>query len=69
MSERRWQEYIIDKLELKEKYRRVELRKEHFSVEKTVRRARLPAVPSELCRLILSDAHGVEEWSKGSDLR
>jgi asparagine synthase (glutamine-hydrolysing) len=33
MSERRWQEYVIDELELKEKYRRVDLRKEHFSVE------------------------------------
>jgi asparagine synthase (glutamine-hydrolysing) len=33
MSERRWQEYVIDELQLKEKYRRVELRKEHFSVE------------------------------------
>jgi asparagine synthase (glutamine-hydrolysing) len=33
MSERRWQEYVLDVLDLKRKYRKVELRKEHLSVE------------------------------------
>jgi asparagine synthase (glutamine-hydrolysing) len=33
MSEKRWQEYVIDEIKLREKYRRVELRKEHFSIE------------------------------------
>jgi asparagine synthase (glutamine-hydrolysing) len=33
MSEKRWQEYVVDELGLREKYRRVELRKEHFSIE------------------------------------
>jgi asparagine synthase (glutamine-hydrolysing) len=33
MSERRWQEYVIDELGLEGKYRKMQLRKEHFSVE------------------------------------
>lgn len=33
MSERRWQEYVIDALGIGEKYRRVDLRKDHLSVE------------------------------------
>jgi len=33
MSEKRWQDYVIDELDLREKYRLVELRKDHFSVE------------------------------------
>jgi asparagine synthase (glutamine-hydrolysing) len=37
MSERRWQEYVIDTLNLKDKYRRVELRKEHLSIENIAR--------------------------------
>lgn len=33
MSERRWQECVIDILDLKEKYRKIELSKDHLSVE------------------------------------
>ena len=33
MSERQWQEYVVDKLNLVAKYRKIELCKDHFSVE------------------------------------
>ncbi len=33
MSERRWQQYVIDALDIKGKYRKIELTKEHLSVE------------------------------------
>jgi asparagine synthase (glutamine-hydrolysing) len=33
MSERRWQEYVIDALDIRDKYRKIELTRAHFSVE------------------------------------
>lgn len=37
MSERRWQEYVVGTLDIGKKYRRVDLRKDHLSVENIAR--------------------------------
>ena len=65
MSERRWQEYVLDTFDnFKDKYRKVELQERapfHRKYRKGVGRPRLSAVPSEFYRVFVADTYGGPE--------